>query len=255
MGDIADEFDFLIEEEVESNKSERKTTFEDDSNACVVAAKQFLDNAKASGNRTYQGIPMGAYVDSITLGESDIVPWNHVKFTLDVAKLKNLGNNMLEELIIPTFVEELESIGDKAGTEFGFNQAGRNRLKYIEIPQNVIVIAPSTFAFYKKLETINFKENSKLIYLGSQTFVGCELLHTLDLSNCEDLDEIKNGTFDGSAIQVLKLNSNISKMCNIVNTDIKTVYIDDTAYSRQEFIQLVRDTKDGAFWIEAEYNF
>lgn len=245
-----DEFDFLVEEEVEDN-----STFEDDSNNYINLAKQFLDSIEAFPNRTYQGIPIKAYADSITIGESSIVPWEHVGFTIDVNKLKDLANHRLEEFILPSFIEELESIGDKAGTEFGFNQSGRNVLRYIEIPKSVIVIAPNTFAFYKKLESVKFEKDSKLIYLGSQAFVGCESLHTLDLRNCIDLDELKEGTFNGSGITTLKINSNIKNMCSLRNTNIKTVYVDNKSYSIDKFNQLMEDSLSSVFWITTEYDF
>lgn len=250
MGAVLDEFDFLVEEEQEDN-----STFEDDSNNYIALARQFIDSIDKFPDRTYQGIPIKAYADAICIGESDIVPWEHVGFTIDVNKLKDLSNHKLEEFIIPSFIEELESIGDKAGTEFGFNQSGRNILKYIEIPSSVIVIAPNTFAFYKKLENIKFKENSKLIYLGSQAFVGCESLHTLDLRKCHDLDELKEGTFDGSGIQTLKISSDIRKMCSLSNTNIKTVYVDDEAYPIKEFNQLMRNSVSDVFWISTSYDF
>ena len=245
-----DEFEFLIEEEIEDT-----STFEDDSNNYIDLANQFLESIKTFPDRTYQGIPIKAYADSITIGESNIVPWEHVGFTIDVNKLKDLSNNRLEEFIIPSFIEELESIGDKAGTEFGFNQSGRNNLRFIEIPKSVIVIAPNTFAFYKKLESIKFEKNCKLIYLGSQAFVGCESLHTIDLRNCVDLDELKDGTFDVSCITTLKISSNIIKMCSLLNTNIKTVYIDNEAYSIEKFNQLMDDSLSSVFWIDTEYNF
>lgn len=245
-----DEFEFLVEEEVEDT-----STFEDDSNNYINLANQFLESIEAFPDRTYQGIPIKAYADSITIGESNIVPWEHVGFTIDVNKLKDLANHRLEEFIIPSFIEELESIGDKAGTEFGFNQSGRNNLRFIEIPKSVIVVAPNTFAFYKKLESIKFEKNSKLIYLGSQAFVGCESLHTLDLRNCIDLDELKEGTFDRSGITTLKISSNIKSMCSLSNTEIKTVYIDNEAYSIEKFNQLMDDSLSSVFWITTEYNF
>ena len=250
MGAVLNEFDFLIEEDVEDN-----STFEDDSNKYIEIANKYMESSKLFPDRTYQGIPMSAYINSIYIGESNIVPWNHVGFTMNVNDLKDLSNHRLEEFIVPDFIEELESIGDKAGTEFGFNQSGRNNLKYIEIPTSIIVIAPSTFAFYKKLENIKFKKNCRLIYLGSQTFVGCDSLHTLDLRNCINLDELKDGTFDGSNIQTLKISSNITKMCDLSKTNIKTVYIDDTAYNIEEFNNLMNDTLSDVFWIDNTYDF
>lgn len=250
MGAVLDEFGFLVEEEIEDN-----STFEDDSNNYIALAKQFIDSIGNFPDRTYQGIPIQAYADSIHIGKSDIVPWEHVKFTLNVNNLKDLSNHRLEDFIIPSFIEEIESIGDKAGAEFGFNQSGRNVLKYIEIPSSVIVIAPNTFAFYKKLENIVFKENSKLIYLGEQAFVGCESLHTLDLRKCVDLDEIKDGTFDCSGIHTLKISSNIKKICNLSNTNIKTVYVDNEAYKIKEFNQLMEDSISDVFWLSASYDF
>lgn len=250
MGEILEEFSFLVEDE--TDKTENNSNFENDSSNYIYLARRFLDTVKTFPEKTYQGIYVKSYADCISIGKSNIVPWEHVSFTIDVNKLKDLSNNKLETFIIPSFVEEVNSIGY---TEFGFNQSGRNILKYIEIPSSVVVIEPNTFAFYTKLENVKFEKNSKLLYLGSQSFVGCGNLHTLDLRNCIDLDEIKEGTFDGSAITTLKISSNINKMCSLKNTEIKKVYIDDESYKIEEFNRLMEDCIGSAFWTSMEYNF
>lgn len=239
MGSVMDEFEFIAEEIVEDN-----STFEDDSNELVVKAENFIDSASKYPDKTYQGIPIKQYIQCISIGETEIVSWNHVKWTMNVNKLKDLDDNKLEEFVVPSFVEELDGIGNKEGAEFGFNQSGRNKLRYIYIPENVIVIAPYTFAFYKKLENIEFSDNSKLIYLGAYTFVGCDKLHTVDLRKCKELDEIKDGTFDNSAVKVLKISSNIKKMCSLDKTNIETVYVDNNIYSAEEFNDLIKDAEE-----------
>ena len=77
----------------------------------------------------------------------------------------------------------------------------------------------------------------------------------MDLRRCQDLDELKEGTFDGSDIKTLKISSNIRKMCSLSNTNIKTVYVDDEAYSIEEFNRLMRNSVSDVFWISTSYDF
>ena len=44
-------------------------------------------------------------------------------------------------------------------------------------------------------------------------------------------------------------------MCSLVNTDIKTVYVDDEAYSIKEFNKLMQDSVSDVFWLSASYDF
>lgn len=243
VGEILDEFNGLLEEQVEDN-----STFEDDSLILVNRANMFLDKLYKSQETSYFGIDKHSYIDCISIGKTERMPWEHVKFTIDVSKLKDLAYNKLEEFIVPAFVEELESIGEDGEDGFGFNQTCRNILKFIEIPSSVVLIAPYTFAFYKKLQTIKFMKDCKLIYLGTQAFAGCESLHTLDLRNCKDLDEICEGAFDLSNITILKINSNLKNMCKLDNTIIEKIYVDDRCYSRKEFEQLIIDNNNSVFW-------
>lgn len=275
MSNIMDEFEFLIEEQeqlepeietisettdsdVEDNHefdfllhdSSNDTSFQEDSASYIEMANKFLSN-----KNTYQGLQMQSYIDCISIGHSDIMPWEHVKFTINSMKLKDISGHRAMEFSIPSFVEEVESIGDKDGTEFGYNQYGMNNLRFINIPYSVTVIAPLTFALYKKLEVVNFAENSSLIYIGSQAFVGCESLKILDLRNCIYLDTIQDKTFNSSGIEVLKISSSIQKICSLDNTNIKTVYIDDDKYSIAEYNKLMSTCNDEVFWKPMDYNF
>ena len=244
---LSDEFEFL-------NENDDTSTYEEDSESLVNEAKSFINKSHKFSNVTYQGISVLSICESITLGNSSIMPWNHVKFTIDVNKLKDLNNDRIIELYIPSFVEELESIGDKAETEFGYNQAYRNNLKEVFIPKNIVVIADNTFAFYKKLEKISFEKDCKLMYLGEQAFACCEKLQMVDLQNCIYLDEIRNNTFANSAVKVLKINSTIQSICSLENTNIETVFIDSDKYDIKTFNRLIKES-NGVFWGQLGYNF
>jgi hypothetical protein len=250
VGSIEDEFEFLEQEEIEVPQ----TSFVDDSNAMIAEAKEFMRKTKLYPDRTYQGIPVTSISNSLTVGKSDIMTWNHVKFTINVNNLKDISGGKLEELTIPSFVEEIESIGDRDGIEFGYNQAGRNRLRNIILPSNLIVIAPNTFAFYKKLECVSIESNCKLLYLGQQAFACCESLHTLDLRNCEYLDEIPSNCFTNSSIEVLKLNRNVKQIKELKNTNIKEVHIDTDVYNIDEFNYRLQEC-NGVFWEAIGYEF
>lgn len=237
---ITDEFEFLMEEIEE-------TTYEEDSNSLIEEANNFMEKTSLYPDRTYQGIAVTAIKESLFIKETDIMPWNHVGMTIDINKLKDISGEKLTELYIPTFVEEIESIGDRAGTEFGYNQSHRNNLKFVNIPRNIIVIAPNTFAFYKNLEKVKFEENCKLMYLGKQAFAYCEKLKVLDLRNCIYLDEIKDNTFINSGIEILKISNTIQKISPIHNTNINTIFLNNKKFSLEEFNNLLIEN-NGIFW-------
>lgn len=241
MSSIIDEFEFIIGDE---NDAEDSTTFEENSTLLAEKASNFIENANKNPDTTYQGIKISQYLSGLDICESEIVPWKHVKFTINVNDLKDLSNGRLKDFIVPPFVEELAGIGDKVDSEFGFNQYGRNELRYIKIPNSVIVINPKTFAFYKRLETIEFEDDSNLIYLGEYAFACCDNLHTVDLRNCSGLDEIKKGTFDNSGVKTLKISSNIKSVCSLENTSIERVYIDNSKYTIDEFNQLIAENEE-----------
>lgn len=250
MGNILDEFEFILAEEPEDT-----TTFIDDSNEFIAEAHAFIKKMQSNTKSTYQGIKGQNIVECISIGKTDIMPWDHVTFTLDIIKLRNIGNNKLEDFVIPPFIEELCSTGDKGILGFGYNNTGHNFLKHITIPSSVVVIAPNTFTFYKRLESIIFEERSKLMYLGDQAFVGCESLHTLNLTSCRYLDKIYSNTFSASGITKLKLPNTIEIISPLSSTSIEQVYIDEDAYTISEFNTRVAE-KQGAFWGDIEgYNF
>jgi len=119
---------------------------------------------------------------------------------------------------------------------------------------SVIVIAPNTFAFYKKLKTINFEENNKLIYLGNGAFAYCENLHTVDLRKCENLTEIKKNTFLNSGIRHLKISHNITRMsieCITNMPYIKNITLDNTCYKASEFLCKMQECNNKVFWEES----
>ena len=103
MGVITEEFDFLID------NTEDNSTFIDDSNEMIKRAQEFIEQASKYPNRTKQGIQLSNIVDCITIGKSDIYNEEHVIFTLNVNKLKDVSNSRLIEFEVPSFVEELRS--------------------------------------------------------------------------------------------------------------------------------------------------
>jgi hypothetical protein len=256
MSSLIDEFDFAMQDEEEVEQ----TTYEEDSRRFIEEATKFITNAKKNTKITYQGIKSTDFINAISIGKSDIMPWEHVSFTLDVSKLKDVSGNKLDSLTIPSFVEELRSICDKGEIGFGFNQTARNKLRVIEIPSSVVVIAQNTFAMYKKLEEVIFENNCKLMILGNYTFFNCTSLHTLDLRNCEYLSDIPKNVFEQSGIKILKLNSGVQSMYPLENTEISTVYIDDEKYSIEEFNSRLREVQStnnnsNVFWGRVDFNF
>lgn len=218
MGNLVDEFDFLIDH------SEDNTTFVDDSNKLINSANIFLEKANKYPDETYQGIKLSDIASCITIDKSEIYSEKHVIFTINTHILRDTNNENIKEFTIPPFVEEVQGIGNKDGTEFGFNQSHRNFIKTIVVSKEVKIIAPYAFALYKKLENIIFEKDSKLIYVGFGAFDCCEKLKSLDLRNCEELDILQDGALDGSGIQVLKVTEHFRSPGKCNNISINTVY-------------------------------
>lgn len=215
MGNVLDEFDFLLD----------KSTFIDDTNNLIDKANKFIDNANKNPDCTFQGIKLIDIAACISIDKSDIYNETHVIFTINLNKLKDINNEPIREFKVPDFVEELQSVGDKEGTEFGYNQSHKNFIKTISIGKELKILASNVFALYKNLENINFEKDSQLIFIGSGAFACCEKLKILDLRNCTELDEIHDGALDGSGIETLKVCNTFKNIGKTDNINIKTVYI------------------------------
>lgn len=256
MSGIFEEFESFFEKEYTSE--ELTESYILDSRKNIERAQKILDTQEK--NTTYSGIDKESWRKLLSFEKTSTIPWKHVTMTLDVSCLKDINGYKLEELSIPPFVEELESIGDRNNSGFGYNESGRNFLKNISIHNNLVAISDSTFAFYKRLETISFEKDCSLISIGKQAFAYCESLQVLDLRNCKYLEEIPDNCFIYSGIEILKLNSKVNSMKHLYNTDIKTVFIDNDKYNIDEFnqrleeIQVTPDSRE-VFWGEVDYTF
>lgn len=248
MGAIVDEFEFLEPEE-------KETSIEEDSKRLVNYARYFIEKSNKFPNESVQGISVTNISKGITICESNIMPWEHVKFTLNVDELRDLNRDKLVDFSVPFFIEELESIGDRAGTEFGYNQTCHNNLRSVSIHKNVMIINSGTFLLYRKLENIIFEKDSKLLYLGPQAFVGCKSLHKIDLRNCTELETLANNLFTDSAVEVVKLNSNIQTISRraFENSNVKTVYINEHKYKIEEFLDRLESNNYEPFWYSSKY--
>lgn len=214
MGEVLDEFDFLLD----------KSTFIDDTNELINLANEFIEVAKKNPDNTLQGIKVSNIASCITIDKSEIYSEKHVIFTMDLNKLKYLDNEPVREFVVPFFVEELQSIGDRAGTEFGYNQSHKNFIKTIVIGKELKILAHNVFTLYKNLENINFEKGSQLIFIGSGAFECCEKLKKLNLRNCTELGELSKSTLSGSSIEVLKVTSDFKEIEIPDNCSLKTIY-------------------------------
>lgn len=238
MGELLSEFSDLLAVE---------TTYEEDSAKLIEDAKRFIHNSALHPKCTYQGISVNNICNCIGIGRTELVTWEHVSFTIDLEFIKDINNGKIEVLSIPTFTEEVRSSGKKLSEQFGFNQNIRNNIKTIKIPLCTTVIAPSTFAFFKKLEHIEFEESSRLMYLGDYAFAYCESLNTLDLRECKFLEEISKNTFLNSGIKHLKISSSIRKMYPIRDCELQYITIDKHRYTIDEFNSQLNDAGE-VFW-------
>jgi len=248
MGEIVNEFEFL-------ESKEKETSIEEESQKLVDYAKQFIDKSNQFPNKSFQGIPVANICKCIDICESSIMPWNHIRFTIDVESLKDLSGNRLIDFSIPFFVEELEGLGNKAEAESGYNQTVHNGIKSISIHKNIMIINSETFALYRKLENIIFEKDSKLLYLGPQTFVGCKSLHKVDLRNCTELETLANNLFTDSAVETVKLNSNIQTISRKAfdGSLVKHIYINNHKYKTEDFIQRLENNNYEPFWYSSKY--
>lgn len=243
MGILLDEFDFLIEEE-------KETTFEEDSTFLVNEAKTFISKSEQMPDRTYQGIPVKGICDCISIGKTDIMPWEHVTFTLDFEKIRCIGKKKLEDFTIPPFVEEVRSIDNNDNNKFWCNQALHNSIRHLIISKNVIAIAPNTFSFFTNLENIKFEKDSKLIIIGPGAFSFCNKLHKLDLRKCIELDELPSRLLCGTAVDVLKITKNIETMHSdtLLDSSVKNVVVDKDNYNIWDFEERIKRNDYKAFW-------
>lgn len=252
MKSLVEEFEFLFNEEEYDDKN-----FMETSKKLVSEVNNFKKKSEMFPKATYQGISVNNICRCLYCKKTEIADWEHVMFFIDLGILKDVNNDRLTELYVPTFVEEIQGSCNKVNTEFGFNQTARNNIEYIKIPKLVTIIAPSTFAFYKKLESIQFEEKSKLIYLGDYAFANCEKLSTLDLSKCEMLDTIKQHTFENSGIKHLKISTNITCMFPIENTKIIDVTVGEQIYNIKEFNAKLNELGGNGevFWGYMDFDF
>lgn len=189
--DEFDEFSDLYEEEKTDDYYERESKINID-----VYNRFTSDLAK-----TYQGIPISEIKSCISICETTLIPWEHTLFELNFNNLASIGKNMTSELIIPDFIEEVH-----CGSDNIVNNIAKTKITTIVIPRSVMVIGPNAFAYFKNLAKIEINENSRLIFIGNHAFDGCEKLHKLDLSNCNDLD---------------KETVSVNRLTDIVNIKIK----------------------------------
>lgn len=238
---ISEEFkEFTSEEEI---VEQLKTSYIIDSLTYISKAKECMRQ------ETLYGIYTSSISKTLKYSSTDVIPWEHVTMYLDTTKLNDISGQKIREFRVFDFVEELNTIPN---TEFGFgfNNSHRNLLESLVIPENVLVINSKTFAFYKKLKSITFEDDCKLLKIGTQAFAYCEKLHTLDLSKCEYLEELSEDMLYGSGVTILKLNTNIKKIpeCAFNNSKVKTVIIGDTRYKLSELLDMININNGEPFW-------
>lgn len=238
MGSIVDEFkDLIVETEEES--------LEATSLRLITERK----NETRLNNSTYNGISLDKINDLITDTETAMMPWKHLTFTLDVSKLADVSGGALKQFVIPSYIEEITSVGD-TGSIFGFNETGQNYLKEIIINKNALVIDNSAFALYTRLEKVVFEKDSRLSLVGNRAFAGCDKLKTLDFRNCRDLGSIPSDICKCSGVTTIKLPSTLEEidLALFDECDVHTIYFDTVRYTAQEFIDTYKNYDYRPFW-------
>lgn len=239
MGSIADEFESFIEDDNEPI-------------CCDYMADSKKNIEKAKNIRaleTIYGINAITIYKLMTFGATNYIPWEHVTFYIDTNKLIDINGELISELRIFDFVEEL-GVADGTDIGFGFNNSHRNKIKAITIPANMTVLDNKIFAFYKNLKSITFEDNCKLLRLGTEAFAYCENLHMIDLRNCEELEELPANMLEYSAVKVLKLSSKLLSIDKDAfnQSSLKYVYIDNDKYDFDDFYLKLKENNFNSFW-------
>lgn len=237
---LVDEFSDFLEEDKDCSS-------ESDTNLYIEKYNEFCN----SRITTFSGVSKDSIKQCISIESTQYIPWKHTSLTLDISVLRDISKPRITEFNVPSFVEELQCIGDKNHSGFGFNEYGRNHLKSIMIPSSIFAIANETFKLYRKLENIAIQDCSRLTIIGDEAFAYCENLKELDLSNCDKLRVIGDSIFAESSVKILKINSktrNFNK--NTFNkSNLKSIYVDDTKYSFKYFMNMLENNNFEAFWI------
>lgn len=231
-----------IADENTDNLEDANETFEDISKKYIAIA-QNIDKIS-----TYYGIRTDRLKSTFRYGKTKLLGWEHVTMLLDSNKLSDISGTPAEDLRVFDFVEEIDTIKDSNG--LGYNNCLSNMIKTIVIPKNVTVINSTVFAFYKKLTTIIFEEDSDLMFLGSNQFCHCNKLTSVDLTPCKQLEHLGKGMFSGSGVKTVKLPSSIRTIdpSAFAHSDVKTVYIDNNKYTINEFMDELKNSNYSAFW-------
>lgn len=241
MSDLLDEFSDMIDEQAEIDNLPENV-----SKRLLVSYQEFLDNP----SKTFSGVDKNSIQACLKVCETEEMPWEHVCMAIDVSVLRDISKPRLSNFSIPPFVEELEGIGNKNNSGFGFNEFGRNHLKSVVIPSSVCVISKETFAFYRKLESVTMPQESKLRNIGKDAFAYCENLKELDLSNCEYLQYLPEYLIASSGTKKLRINSSIQSIHpdTFKASSLDTVYVDNDKYSFTEFFKKITYHNFKAFW-------
>ena len=102
--------------------------------------------------------------------------------------------------------------GSKLKTVDGFSRC--TSLTTIEIPASVETIENSAFYDCTSLQTVTFERGSKLKTIEENTFWGCTVLTTVDMSACTQVTGIGYYAFyDDSKLQLFKIGTRIPPSC------------------------------------------
>lgn len=237
---LVDEFEDLLEEDKNCN-SEKDTAL------YIKQYKEFCN----SEVYTFSGVHRDSIKQCISIESTQYIPWEHINLILDVSILRDISKPRITEFKVPEFVEEIQCIGDKNHSGFGFNEYGRNHLKSIMISSSVFAIANEAFKLYRKLENIAIQDCSRLTIIGDEAFAYCENLKEIDLSKCDKLRTIGESIFAESNVKVLKINSKTRNFNRntFIKSNLKSIYVDDTKYSFKYFIDMLENNNFEAFWI------
>lgn len=248
---LIDEFEFLLEPDIPENTS----TYLEDSQANIDKLLNSLGNYSDNSKASYQGIYIKDIKQCINYEDTDTVPWKHCSFIMDFSKLKSINKEAVLELCIPEGIEELMPCAKSDDTEFMFKQTFRNKLQALELPNSLLIIDADTFAFYRDLKYLIFKQGSSLVKIGTRAFANCENLTKLDLRNCLMLDTIDEDALKYSSIKTLKISSSMRSLKPLNCESLRKVVVDSKSYDIDTFNSLLRDSNlqsvddsENVFW-------
>jgi hypothetical protein len=222
---LSDEFEFLMGDSDTVEKETDQSKTKDN----IDKYREFVKEAESNNLLTYQGIISKNVADCMTIETNEILTDEHVVFTFDMCKLRDITDRPVKQFKVPEFVEEIRGdIKDNNIAEFSSRQLVCNRLQIVIIPSSVKLINSMTFLSSRNLERVivngekpedieseewfetGFSDKeSQLMFIGNQVFDGCDKLSVVDVRYSHNLSVVGKNLLSACALTNFKISDKI----------------------------------------------